>query len=226
MAYNFFRFLRRRNFVPNPRFQFILAGKGLSYAFLYGAVIVYASLQSMAETINILPLSCLTPEVKARLWALPTDALLLALLIALVVVLQIIQWSHRVAGPEFRLKRILREMAAGRYPESVKLRKHDCLKGLAENLTLLAHALRDRGQAHADQLAQLHGKVEECANHVRNGVRPDVVIAHLEGLATQICSLKQELVEGNEPGGADQNMPVPASQRVDSGSVPVSCGSV
>ena len=226
MAYNFFRFLRRRNFVIDPRFQLLLAGKGVSYVFLFGTIIVYASLQSMAETIDILPLSCLTPEVKARLWALPTDALLLALLIALVVVLQIIQWSHRVAGPEFRLKRILREMAAGRYPESVKLRKHDCLKGLAENLTLLAHALRDRGQAHADQLAQLHGKVEECATHVRNGVRPDLVIAHLEGLATQICSLKQELVEGNEPGGADQNMPVPASQRVDSGSVPVSCGSV
>ena len=223
MASNFFR---RRNFVPNPQLQFLLAGKGLSYAFLFGTVIIYASLQSMAGTIDILPLSCLTPEVKARLWALPTEALLLALLIALVVVLQIIQWSHRVAGPEFRLKRILREMIAGRYPESVRLRKHDCLKGLAETLTLLARALRERRQAHADQLAQLHGKVEECATHVRNGARPDVVIAHLEGMATQICSLKQELAEGNEPGGADQNMPVPASQRVDSGSVPVSCGSV
>ena len=226
MTYKFFRFFRRRNFVIDPRFQLLLAGKGVSYVFLFGTIIVYASLQSMAETINILPLSCLTPEVKARLWALPTEALLLALLIALVVVLQIIQWSHRVAGPEFRLKRILREMAAGRYPESVRLRKHDCLKGLAENLTLLARALRERRQAHADQLAQLQGKVAECATHVRNGARPDVVLAHLEGMATQICSLKQELAEGNEPGGADQNMPVPASQRVDSGSVPVSCGSV
>ena len=226
MAYNFFRFFRRRNFVPNPRFQFLLAGKGVSYVFLFGAIIVYASLQSMAETINILPLSCLTPEVKARLWAFPTDALLLALLIALVVMLQIIQWSHRVAGPEFRLKRILREMAAGQYPESVRLRKHDCLKGLAENLTLLARALRERRQAHTEQLAQLQGKVEECATHVRKGVRPDVVIAHLEGMATQISSLKQQLAEGNEPGGADQNMPASASQRADSGSVPVSCSSL
>ena len=224
MTYKFFRFFRRRNFVIDPRFQLLLAGKGVSYVFLFGTIIVYASLQSMAETINILPLSCLTPEVKARLWALPTDALLLALLIAMVVVLQMIQWSHRVAGPEFRLNRVLREMAAGRYPESVGLRKHDWLKGLAENLTLLACALRERRQAHADQLAQLQGKVEECTTHVRNGVRPELVIAQLEGMATQICSLKREIVEGNEPGGADQNMPVPASQPVDSRSVPVSWG--
>jgi|GEM_PF-1219915 len=219
-------FFRRRNFVPNPRFQFLLAGKGVSYVFLYGAVIVYTTLQWMAETLYILPFNCLTPEVKARIWVFPTEALLLSLLIGLVVVLQIIQWSHRVAGPEFRLNRILCEMTTGQYPESVRLRKHDCLQGLAENLTLLARVLRARRQAHADQLAQLQGKVEECATHVRNGVRPDVVIAHLEGMVTQICSLKQALVEGNEPGGADQNMPAPASRRADSGSVPVSCGSV
>src|SRR3990170_2344619 len=78
-------FFRRRNFVPNPRFQFLLAGKGVSYVFLYGAVIVYTTLQSMAETMYILPLNCLTPEVKARIWAFPTEALLLSLLIALVV---------------------------------------------------------------------------------------------------------------------------------------------
>jgi len=218
------RFFQRRNFVPNPRFQFLLAGKGLSYAFLFGAIIVYASLQTMAETINILPLSCLTPEVKARLWGLPTDALLLALLIALVVVLQIIQWSHRVAGPEFRLKRILREMAAGRYPESVRLRKHDCLRGLAENLTLLAQALRERRQTQTDQLTQLQGRVEECTNHVRDGVHPEVVMAQLEGLAKQISSLKQALVEENGPEGTNQTLPVPASPRVDSGAVPVSYG--
>ena len=218
------KFFRRRNFVPNPRFQFLLAGKGLSYAFLFGAVIIYASLQSMAESIDILPLSCLTPEVKARLWALPTEALLLALLIALVVVLQIIQWSHRVAGPEFRLKRILREMAVGQYPQSVKVRKHDCLKGLAENLTLLAHALRERRQTQTDQLTQLQGRVEECTNHVRNGVHPEVVMAQLEGLAKQISSLKQALVEEDGSKDMNQAIPVPASQRVDSGSVPVSYG--
>ncbi len=205
------RFFQRRNFFINPRFQFLLAGKGLSYAFLFGAVIIYASLQTMAETIDILPLSCLTPEVKARLWALPTEALLLALLIALVVVLQIIQWSHRVAGPEFRLKRILREMAAGRYPQSVRVRKHDCLKGLAENLTLLAHALRERRQTQTDQLTQLQERVKECTNHVRDGVHSEVVMAQLEGVAKQISSLKQALVEEDGPERTDQTLPVPAS---------------
>src|SRR3990172_1344238 len=221
MASNFFR---RRNFVPNPRFQFLLAGRGLSYAFLFGAVIIYASLQSMAETINILPLSCLTPEVKARLWALPTEALLLALLIALVVVLQIIQWSHRVAGPEFRLKRILREMTAGRYPESVRLRKHDCLKGLAETLTLLPRALRERRQAQADQLAQLQGKVQECTARVRSGERPEVVLAQLEALAKRVCFVEQIVAGDNAPGGAGQAPADSMSNAVEPASIGLSCG--
>jgi len=217
-------FFRRRNFVPNPRFQFLLAGKGVSYVFLYGAVIVYTTLQSMAETMYILPLNCLTPEVKARIWAFPTEALLLSLLIALVVVLQIIQWSHRVAGPEFRLKRILREMAAGQYPQSVRLRKHDCLTGLAENLTLLAHALRERRQAHADQLAQLHGQVQECTARVRSGERPEVVLAQLEALAKRVCFLEQIVAGDNAPGGAGQAPADSMSKAVEPASIGLSCG--
>jgi hypothetical protein len=216
-------FFRRRNFVPNPRFQFLLAGKGVSYAFLYGAVIVYTTLQSMSETMYILPLECITPEVKARMWAISTDAVLLSLLIALVVVLQIIQWSHRVAGPEFRLKRILREMAAGQYPQSVRVRKHDCLQGFAENLTLLTQALRERRQAHADQLAQLHGEVQECTARVRRGERPEVVLAQLEALAKRVSFLEQIVAGDKAPGAESQATADPMSKPVEPASIRLSC---
>jgi hypothetical protein len=219
-------FFRRRNFVPNPRFQFLLAGKGVSYVFLYGVVIVYTTLQWMAETMYILPLNCLTPEVKARVWAFPTESLLLSLLIALIVVLQIIQWSHRVAGPEFRLKRILREMAAGQYPECVRLRKHDCLKGLAENLTLLAQALRQRRQAHADQLARLHGEVQECAACVRSGEGPEVVLAQLQVLAKRVGFLEQLVAGDNTPEGAGLAPAASMSRPVEPASIRLSCGKV
>ena len=89
----------RRHFLIRPRFQLLLASKAAGFLLLYSAAIIYASLRSVAETIYILPLDCLTPEVKARLWGFPTEALLLSVLIALVVVLQAILISHRVAGP-------------------------------------------------------------------------------------------------------------------------------
>ncbi len=217
MARDFFRL---RSFVVQPRFQLSLAVRLLVFLFLYGVIIVYASLHLMAEAMYILPLNCLTPEVMARIWAFPTEPLLLSLLVALLAVLQIFLWSYRFAGPELRLKRIIREMATGQYPQRLRLRRNDYLQGLAESLMFLAQALREQRQADADQLAQLQGKVDECTNSVRNAASPELVMAHLEGLARQIGSLKQGLVGGDGPAGTDQTVPVPASQSVDSGSVP------
>jgi len=213
-------FFRLRSLVVQPRFQLSLAVRLVLFLFLYGAIIVYASLHLMAEAMYILPISCLTPEVMARIWAFPTEPLLLSLLVALLAVMQIFLWSYRFAGPELRLKRIIREMAAGQYPERLKLRRNDYLQGLAESLMVLAHALRENRQVDADQLAQLQGKVEECTNSVRNAAPPELVMAHLEGLAKQIGNLKQGLVGGDGPADADQTVSVPASQPVDSGSVP------
>jgi len=208
MAMHFFR---RRTFVVQPRFQLALAAKLLLFLLVYAVIIVYSSLRSMAETMYILPLNCLTPEVKARIWAFPTEPLLLSLLVGLLVVLQFFLWSYRFAGPESRLRQIIREMASGQYPERVTLQRNDFLKGLAESLVSLAHVLREHRQADADQVAQLQGKVEECTNHVRDGASPDVVMAHLEGLARQISRLKQDLAQSNGPGDAGQTNPLPAS---------------
>jgi hypothetical protein len=91
-------FLRRRNFVVEPRSQLSMAAKLLVFLLLYSSIIVSASLRSMAETIYILPLNCLTPEVKARIWAFPTEPLLLSLLVALLVVLQTFLWSYGPTG--------------------------------------------------------------------------------------------------------------------------------
>jgi hypothetical protein len=219
-----YSFLRRKTFVVEPRFQLAMAAKLLLFLLVYATIIVYASLRSMAETIYILPLNCLTPEVKDRLWAFPTEPLLLSLLVALLVVLQIFLWSYRFAGPEFRLKRIIREMASGQYPQRVTLRKHDYLKGLAESLVDLAQTLREHRQEDADRLNELQGKVEECTTHIRNGAPPGVVMGQLEELAQQISSLKQEFVEADTTSGAAQTTPVLAPQAVESRSVPDSSG--
>jgi hypothetical protein len=206
-------FFKRRKFLAQPRFQLALAGKALVFLFLYTAIIMYLNLKLMAETINVLPFDCLTPEVKQRIWAFPTDALLLSLLAALVLVLHVVFASHRVAGPESRLAQIIRAMAAGRYLQAGTLRKHDRLKGIGDSVTFLGQALHERRQAFLEQLTQLEGKAEECSRHVRGGASTDIVLAKLHGLLSQIGSLKESIPQENGSAEMEQTLP-------DSGPVP------
>ena len=194
-------FFRRRKFLVQPRFQLALAGNALVFLFFYTAILVYLNLWLMAETIYVLPFGCLTPEVRQRIWGFPAAALLLSLLVALVVALRVILASHRVAGPEFRLVRIIREMAAGRYPQAGALRKHDCLKGIDDSLTFLGQALHERRQALREQLTQLTGKAEECSRLVRGGASADIVLARLDGVVRQVGSVQESI--SRESGSAE-----------------------
>ncbi|MFI5341411.1 MAG: hypothetical protein ACHQ7N_16430 [Candidatus Methylomirabilales bacterium] len=209
-------FFRRRKFLVQPRFQLALAGNALVFLFLYTAILVYLNLKLMAETITDVPFDCLTPEVRQRIWGFPTDALLLSLLVALVVALRVVFASHRVAGPESRLVRVIREMAAGRYPQAGALRKHDGLKGIDDSLTFLGQALHEGRQALLEQLTQLAGKAEECSRHVRGGASADIVLTKLDGVVSQIGSLKESLPR--EHGSAEMEQTLP-----DSGPVPAPC---
>jgi len=209
-------FFRRRKFLVQPRFQLALAGNALLLFFLYTAIIVYLNLKLMAETIYVLPFDCLTPEVRQRIWGFPTDALLLSLLVALVVALRVVLASDRVTGPESRLARIIREMAAGRYLQAGALRKHDCLKGIGDSVTFLGQALHEGRQGLLEQLTQLEGKAEECSRHVRGGASADIVLAKLDGLVSQIGSLKESIPRENGSAEMEQTLP-------DSGPVPTPC---
>lgn len=194
----------RRNFLIRPRFQLLLASKAVVFLLLYSAAITYTSLYSVAETIYILPFNCLTPEVKARLWRFPTEALLLSLLIALVVVLQAIIISHRVAGPEFRLTRTVRGMAAGQYPHAVTLRKHDNLKELAASVSFLGQELDQRRQICLEQLDHVDAALDACTMDFRHRVPSGVIQDQLEGLRKQICGLKEFVAQGTEPRSKEQ----------------------
>ena len=56
----------------------------------------------------------------------------------------IVRHSHRIAGPAFRLERLLREAAAGRRGFRVTLRRKDYLKRLASALNELMESIEKR----------------------------------------------------------------------------------
>ena len=65
-------------------------------------------------------------------------ALLLTALLALV-------YSHRIAGPLFRIRRCIDMLCAGEDIPPVRLRKHDEFKELADSLDKLRMNLKDKG---------------------------------------------------------------------------------
>jgi methyl-accepting chemotaxis protein len=200
-------FFRGRNFLARPQLPPFLATMAVPLLFIGGAVILYSGLHSMAEAIYILPFECLTPEVKARLLGLPREALLLTLLMALVVVLQTILISRRVIGPASRLKRILREMASGQYPQAVMLRNHDGLKEVAADMAFLGQSLQRRREDVLERLDQLQGALVGWTTHVRSGEEPEAVQAQLEELAKQIGRLREIVAEGAGPDSTGPTLP-------------------
>ncbi|MBI4055317.1 MAG: hypothetical protein HY402_04200 [Elusimicrobia bacterium] len=71
-------------------------------------------------------------------WEIILPSLLVALGIGfLLTVLAGIFYSHRLAGPLYRIHTALQEFAAGKSPGPIQLRKNDELKELAEDINRL-----------------------------------------------------------------------------------------
>jgi hypothetical protein len=62
----------------------------------------------------------------------------------ILIILLGIFFSHRIAGPLFKISRSLREIAQGRNPGLIKLRKDDMLKNFAETVNEMIISLKDR----------------------------------------------------------------------------------
>lgn len=78
-----------------------------------------------------------------RLYDIVLPSLFTALAIGFVMsVLAGIYYSHRLAGPIYRIRRTLRDALEGKAPEPIVLRKSDEFKELAEDIN---HLLQKRG---------------------------------------------------------------------------------
>ncbi|MBN2124598.1 MAG: methyl-accepting chemotaxis protein [Deltaproteobacteria bacterium] len=149
---------KRRQYIVDPEFQYAFIRKvsllavlmvvmSLSFLalvyYLYGDIRIEIvqpdpfastdSLKVMKETRGLLDL----------LW--PVLALCLLATLAVTFFFGVLV-SHRMAGPIFRIRRVLREMAAGDLRGEVRLRKKDSFKNLAAEISELKKTLRGRIQ--------------------------------------------------------------------------------
>ena len=91
-----------------------------------------------------------------RRWEIVIPALLLNNLLVMIVLTIIgIFYSHRIAGPVYRMNRVISDVLSGKTEERVVLRKNDTLSELAENINILidrVESVKDDGGTIDDDL--------------------------------------------------------------------------
>jgi hypothetical protein len=139
------RFMRRRRFIVHPRLQgrLMLASFahvgivcGVFAIGLFGPAVI-AMFQSDPNSVQALESANQVLYLHVRFWPV-------VLLAFLLVGLDSVRISHRIAGPMFRFDRVLQRLRERRVPPPIRLRKGDMLHRECGRInTLLVDARRD-----------------------------------------------------------------------------------
>lgn len=105
-----------------------------------------------------------------------------AAVITAVSMYYIVLHSHRIAGPAFRLQRLIRDMAQGRRGFRVKLRKKDYLTRIADELNVLLEKLEEREA----KVNELGCQIAELSSNGRD-------INHVHDVAGRVSRELQDL---------------------------------
>ena len=87
--------------------------------------------------------------------------------------------THRIAGPIFRIKRGIRDIAEGRLSETIILRKKDEFHDVAEELNALAARFRDSFSLLKEKSSQMAASIEELEQEIRDKKLDESVGRHI-----------------------------------------------
>ncbi len=174
------RKIKRRQYFIKAKFQI----KYIAYilSFLYaGAIIagytVYWTIWSILgeKLANVYPQGRLLHIFHQANWTLFLRLLLITPVFVIIGTLL----SHRIAGPVFRISRVIDELKQGEFGHVLRLRKHDELKGLAAKVDTLRVKMKENTRERNKLLSEMKEKVE------KNGPTPELLenIKKLEELA-------------------------------------------
>jgi methyl-accepting chemotaxis protein len=157
-------FEKRRKQVVDRRLQFRFAAVCIVYA------LVFASIMALVLFLPpIVQLQMGYPDAPETLQA--ADRLLfmhrtfwpVALVSLIAIGLHAVRFSHKVAGPLYRHKRVFRSIKDGRIPEAIRLRKGDHLTGETDVLNQMLDGLRARLSEFREDQAQINESLREIA---------------------------------------------------------------
>ena len=140
---------RRKSRLVDRRYQFGLAWRMLLVFLLFfaiGVFVVFApstfGLLTGADLAELEPAAEEFLILHRRIW--PAVLVVLAGVFAYTLL-----FSHRIAGPIYRINRVLEMMLRGEYPKSIILRKGDHFQETAELLERLSQQIDRQREEHA-----------------------------------------------------------------------------
>jgi methyl-accepting chemotaxis protein len=113
------------------QFQYLLTWMGMTMALLAGLVLASVSMVFVFK-------------MQSLDW-LVAGNMLSAVVITGLSMRYMIKFSHRIAGPAYRLEKVIREVADGTYEGYVTMRKKDYLKHVAESVNYLIDKMDEKG---------------------------------------------------------------------------------
>jgi methyl-accepting chemotaxis protein len=147
------RWKRKRLLVDTEfQFRYLMTWILLTMSLLAGLVLASLSVLYLFNTQQLL---------KYFIWV---NALCAATITA-VSVYYIVLLSHRIAGPAFRLQRLIKEMATGRRGFRIHLRRKDYLKHIATALNELLESL-EKKEARVNELGRAVGELSHNGHDV------------------------------------------------------------
>jgi len=159
-------FIRRRRYLVS-RLQIKYAGLILGVAFcvaiMCSYVVYYSSMLIMGDKLaRVYPQGMLVGIVNT----VNTRILLSLLLVSPLIILIGILVSHRIAGPVYRIQRSLGTIAAGDLSLSIRLRKGDEMKDLADGVNSLIEQLRANVEEEKTAINSVHEEVKKLKKMV------------------------------------------------------------
>lgn len=109
------------------------------------------------------------------------------------VLLAALLWSHSIAGPVFRFRRCLKELSQGkRLREPISFRATDQLHGLAQALSEMVTAQKEKTERAQTLLAEAQEIIELCAGLKKEGkLDPQDFNLRLKELAKVYLKIKE-----------------------------------
>jgi methyl-accepting chemotaxis protein len=165
---------RLRNFLLDSRFQLKYTGMVVAATVVVAGVLGYFAYdysrgQTESLTVTMAMQPDLHPEVAADLegWAEAQDQKVLFAILGGIVILALtmgftgIIVTHKVVGPSYKMRRLLRNVADGHLKVEGRLRKGDELQELFHAFEQMVVKLRER---QAKEVAQLDLAIEKARN--------------------------------------------------------------
>lgn len=149
---------RKKTFV-DPKVQGALVRRLVVHwvSFLLVASLVAFCLQVLSNPFRSLA------EHTQQLWWTHGPFLLVMVFLLPVFVLDTVKLSHRFAGPIYRLRKVILEIADGSPPPRLKFRDFDFWQGLAADFNRMVDQLVSRRESLADLDGELEAEADDAA---------------------------------------------------------------